>query len=133
MSLVTKTYTGTKLEPYMDPEGAVTESVVFAVSATIAKGTVLGIVTSGLKWSTYNDALSSGLEVARGIAMYDFTTDSSGNVTIGGDTGITYLSVPIYLAGTFKTAELTGLDAAAVADLGRLVEGTVAAGVLRIG
>lgn len=132
MSLVTKTYGGVKLEPFMDPESAVTESVVFAASKTIAKGTVVAIVTSGGKFAAYDDSLSTGVEVAKGIAMYDFTTDASSKVTIGGDSSVTYDSAPIYIKGYFRTTELVGLDAAAVADLGRITQGTVADGVLHI-
>jgi hypothetical protein len=133
MPLVTKTYTGVKLEPYMRPDDAVTESVAFGNSLTIAKGTVLGIVTTGGKWGAYVDANSDGTQTAKGIAMYDFTTDGSGNVTIGGDSGATYKSAPVYVGGYFRTTELTGLDAAGVTDLGRLIEGTVADGVLYVG
>lgn len=133
MSLVTKTYTGTKLEPYEDPEGAVVRSVLFGNSLTIAKGTVLGIVTTGEKWAAYANANSNGTEVARGIAMYDFTTDGSGKVTIGGDSSVTFDTAPIYVSGTFLISELTGLDANAVTDFGRIIEGTISAGILRIG
>jgi hypothetical protein len=133
MALTTQAYTGQKLEPFERPKEAVTESVPFGNSLTIAKGTVLGIVTATGKWAAYDNGAATGLEVARGIAMYNFTTDGSGNVTIANDTGVTYHTAPIYLAGTFRTTELTGLDAAAVTDLGRLVAGALADGVLRIG
>ncbi len=132
MSLVTKTYTGLKLQPYLDEDSAVVEAMVFGVSLTIAKGTVVGIKTSDGKWYAYDDALSNGLEVARGIAQYDFTTDSNGDVTIGGDSGATHKTAPVYLKGFFATSELTGLDANGVADLGRLVSGTTSTGVLDV-
>lgn len=133
MSLQTQAYTGVKLEPFMDPQGAVSESVPFGASLTVARGTVVAVKTSDKKWYAYVDANSDGTEVARGIAMYDFTTDGSGNVTIGNDQTVTYNTAPIYLAGTFRTTELTGLDAAGVADLGKLQGGSVADGVLRMG
>jgi hypothetical protein len=133
MSLQTQPYTGVKLEPFMDPQGAVTESVPFGVSLTVARGTIVAVKTADKKWYAYVDANSDGTEVARGIAMYDFTTDGSGNVTIANDQTVSYNTAPIYLAGTFRTTELTGLDAAGVADLGKLQGGSVADGILRMG
>jgi hypothetical protein len=133
MSLQTQPYTGVKLEPFMDPQGAVSESVPFGVSLTVARGTIVAVKTADKKWYAYVDANSDGTEVARGIAMYDFTTDGSGNVTIANDQTVSYNTAPIYLAGTFRTTELTGLDAAGVADLGKLQGGTVADGILRMG
>jgi hypothetical protein len=133
MSLQTQAYTGVKLEPFERPHEAVSESVPFGNSQTIARGTVLGIKTADNKWYPYVDANADGTQVAKGIAMYDFTTDGSGKVTIANETNVTYDTAPVYLAGTFRTTELTGLDAAGVADLGRLVAGSVADGVLRIG
>jgi hypothetical protein len=133
MSLQTQPFTAVKLEPFERPNEAVTESVPFGVSLTIARGTVIAIKTSDKKWYAYADGNSDGTEVARGIAMYDFTTDSNGKVTIANESLVKYDTAPIYKAGTFRTTELTGLDAAAVADLGRIVGGSVADGVLRIG
>lgn len=133
MSLITQPYTGQKLEPFECPREAVTESVPFGASLTIAKGTVVGIKTSDGKWYAYANANSDGTEVARGIAQYNFTTDADGNVTIASETGVEYHTAPIYVAGTFRTTELTGLDAAGVTDLGRIIAGALADGVLRIG
>jgi hypothetical protein len=133
MPLVTQAYTGLKLEPFEDPEGAVTDSVPFGASLTIARGTVLGIKTADSLFYAYADANSDGTQTAKAIAMFDMTTDGSGNVTIGNDWASTSKSGPVYKAGTFRTTELTGLDAAGVVDLGRLVSGTAADGVLRIG
>ncbi|MCD9188245.1 MAG: head decoration protein [Pyrinomonadaceae bacterium] len=133
MSLQTQNFTGQKLQPYARPCEAVTESVPFGNSLTIAKGTILGIKTADGKFYAYADANSDGTQTAKAIAMYDFTTDSSGKVTIANETNVTYDTAPVYVAGTFRTNELTGLDAAGVTDLGRLLSGTVADGVLRIG
>lgn len=133
MPLQTQPYTGVKLEPFERPAEAVTDSIPFGASLTIARGTVIGIVTADGKGKAYADGNSDGSQTAKAIAMYDFTTDASGNVTIANDTSVTYHTAPVYKAGTFRTSELTGLDAAAVTDLGRLLSGTVADGVLRIG
>lgn len=123
----TNTFRNTKLEPFR-PEDARTESVVFTVSKTIAKGTVLGRVTATNKWEAYNDGAATGVEVARGIAMYDIVTDASGNVYFGtsavSEQGASELSAPIYVAGEFLVADLTGLDANGLADMqGRIIYG----------
>lgn len=134
MALQTQAFTGVKLEPFARPNDAVTESVPFAASLTVAKGTVVGIITATGKYSAYATANVDGTGDAKGIAMYDFTTDASGNAIIGNDTGVVYNTAPIYRAGEFRTTELVGLDAAALVDMqGWLVSGTVADGVCRIG
>jgi hypothetical protein len=115
--MITTTYNATKLKPYADPESAITESVPFSATKTIAKGTVLGQVTSTGKYEAYDGTVSTGVEVARAICMYDITTDGSGNVTIANDKGLTHTTAPIYIGGIFRTNELTGLDDDAVEQL----------------
>lgn len=113
------TFQNTKLEPARP--GALTEAVNFSASKTIAKGTVLGRVASTNKWEAYNDAGNTGVEVARGIAMYSIVTDSSGNVYYGtsaaSEQGNYDLTAPIYISGDFFVADLTGLDANGLADM----------------
>lgn len=121
------TFRGTKLEPAR-PCDARTEAVVFSVSKTIAKGTILGRVTATNKWEAYNDGAATGVEVARGIAMYDIVTDSNGDVYFGtsavSEQGNVSKTAPIYVSGDFMCSELTGLDANGIADLrGRLIYG----------
>jgi hypothetical protein len=98
------------------------EAVPFGASLTIAKGTIVARKASDNKWYAYNDAGSGGLEVARGIAMYSIVTDSSGNVFYGtsavSEQGAFDLTAPIYVSGDFNVADLTGLDANGLADLG---------------
>lgn len=78
---------------------------------------------------------TSGLHVARAIAQYDFRTDNTGRVVFA-DAGTSpqnsayETTAPAWFGGEFKTSELVGLDANAVADLGRLQSGTVADGIL---
>jgi len=89
-------------------------------------------------FKAYSGAATDGSQVARAILQYDCATDSGGNITLGGASGggqygESRLVAPAYFAGTFRTADLTGLDAQAVAALGRLMSGTLSAGVLRIG
>lgn len=95
--------------------------------------------TSGVTANTYAnyvDANSDGTQAARCILAVDCVTDGAGNVTLGtvaanaGERGYTEKYATAYFAGIFLTTELTGLDAAGVADLGRLWSGTAASGVL---
>lgn len=68
------------------------------------------------------------------VMQYACITDASGNVTFGtgpagtSEWGQTYKSAPAYAYGEFSCADLVGLDSFAVRALGRLVQGTIAAG-----
>lgn len=89
--------------------------------------------TVGGGYAAYNDSLSDGTNVAKAILQYDTVVDTFGKYTVGGgEWGGTQLSAPAFFRGYFKTAELTGLDANGVADFGRLVQGSLAAGVLEV-
>ncbi|HEY3283075.1 MAG TPA: head decoration protein [Armatimonadota bacterium] len=134
------TFSNKRLEPYEDPKGAVLRAVKLTASQTLARGTVLGEVTltPGV-FSAYNDAHNDGTEVAKCILSQDVVVDAAGLITVtatagqsGGEHGEKLLSIPTYVAGTFKTSELIGLDANGVADLGRLLQGSVADGILRM-
>jgi hypothetical protein len=104
-----------------------------AGTATVATPTAGSAGTAGT-FRAYDPAGSDGRQIARCILEYDVETDSSGNVTLfSSEHGETYASAPAYFCGTFATADLVGLDDAAVAQLGRLITGTVAQGVLRMG
>jgi hypothetical protein len=127
----TNTYGNQGIAPLYDSRGARQHHLKFGNSLTIAKGTVIGQITATGLGAAYNNANADGSEVAKGIAAYDFTTDASGVVTLGGgEQGERQQTAPVFMSGYFKTSELTGLDAAGVADLGKLVSGTVADGVL---
>jgi hypothetical protein len=130
-------YSNQALQPHMNPDIARTMAVTMkAAVQNLARGTILGQVTATGRYAVYNDALSDGTEVARGILMYDIQVASDGTITIsststqsGGDNYQTTLSIPMFTRGTFLCSELTGLDAAALVDLhGHLLFGTVANG-----
>jgi hypothetical protein len=128
------TFGNTGLVPFYRPELAVVQHVKLNVSATYVKGTVLGEVTAtpGL-FGLYADAGAGGLDTARAILAYDCVVDASGNITLGGgEHGQTQLSAPAFFSGWFLASELTGLTAAAVVDLGRLISGSVSSGILRV-
>ena len=129
------TYQNDAVQPYMDPENV--EIIHFEIppSTTITKGTLVGELTANQgRVDEYDNTNGDGTETAIGIMMYDVVSDANGNITIGGgEHGETQLTCPVFVAGTFHTDDLTGLDAPAVADLGRMVQGLVADGILRIG
>jgi hypothetical protein len=84
-------------------------------------------------FANYNDANNDGTQTARCILSYDCATDAGGNVTFGngaGDRGESSKDAPAYFIGIFLTTDLIGLDANGVADLGRLLSGTPANGIL---
>jgi hypothetical protein len=129
-------YSGTRLEPYMDAEGALRFNVQLPNSVTYAAGTILGEVSASPgTFKAYASGSVDGSQNPKAILVYPCTVDGSGNVTIPGEYGATLKAVPAYFAGTFRCEDLTGLDATAItnAPSWRLVEGTVAAGILRLG
>lgn len=83
----------------------------------------------------YDDTAVNGLQTAKCINAYEVTVDGGGNVYFGASSsqnvaGETIPAATSYVSGYFDTKELVGLDAAAVADMGRLVRGVLADGVL---
>ena len=80
--------------------------------------------------------VTSGLQQPIGVTAVDVTSDSTGRLMLGlntpGEFGQTYNDAPIFLKGYFLTADLTGLDAYAVSQLGRLTWGSVTTGILNI-
>lgn len=82
--------------------------------------------SAGGRMAAYDDTKSDGREIARALLIRGCTVDTFGNhLFYGTGTGSgTSLTADVWIRGYFRTADLTGIDAAAVADLGRLVEGT---------
>jgi hypothetical protein len=129
------TYSNDRLLPLQLTTGDnLPEFPVKLATGTYAQGTILGEVTAtpGI-YKAYNNANSDGSEVARLILSYGCTVDGSGNIALANEHGQTRTSVPALMGGTFKTSDLTGLDANGLADLGgRVVKGTVASGIVHI-
>lgn len=123
------TYTVQKLTPAFHPEDA--EMVpVSLVDGTYAAGTVLGQVTASGKFKAYATGNADGSETARGLLVYGCTVASG--VISGIDEFAAPKDTPMYIAGYFRTEDLTGLDAAGVEDLnGALPVGTVSTGLLK--
>ncbi len=84
--------------------------------------------TAGGAWGAYDDAASNGLQIAKAINQYALTVTPDGkHYSGGGNTGNALLCASFYIQGYFRTADLTGIDAAGVADLGKIKEGDIGA------
>lgn len=122
MPITNSSYSNNRLQPAQWPHDAKHDAMRFGASLTIAKGTLIGVVTATGHGAAYNDALATGVETAVAIAMYDFKTDASGNVYLGDSATATYENVsigktaPVFISGVFNEDDLTGYDAAALAD-----------------
>lgn len=121
MPTLISTTTPDSLEPAIFPELARTIAAELAPSLTLAKGTVLGKITATGKLAAYNDSLTNGVEVAVAILKFAVVTDSSGNAyfsdsDVASPINLPHREVPVYIAGCFATADLTGYDANALAD-----------------
>lgn len=87
----------------------------------------------------YASGNSDGSQIPYGIAQYDMFVGLNGDVYLGATSAVSQWGevrrdAPYYFAGTFDTTLLVGLDANALtAAKWRLVSGTLAAGVLRLG
>jgi hypothetical protein len=141
------TYSNQKLEPFMNPEEAKMMDIKLVASIDYAAGTILGEVTATPgTYKAYTTGATDGSQFPRLILAYAVSTDASQNVTFtttagqaGGDLGQTLKYAPAYYKGTFWCADLTGLDAGAMGVaatngyFGRLIRGTVSAGILQLG
>jgi hypothetical protein len=114
------TFSGDKLQPAMNPDLARTVSVKIVPSKTLAKGTVLGRVAASNLWDAYVDTTTT--DPARAILAYDVVTDAGGLHYYGGqassEQGQGEPSVPAYINGDFFDADLVGLDANGLTNLG---------------
>jgi hypothetical protein len=106
--------------------------------AAYPRGTVLAEADAGPGvFVAYRGDAADGTQVAKLLLEFDCATDAQGNVTQGslvaGSAGVTFPAASAFFCGTFPTQELVGLDAQAVSQLGLLVEGDLAAGLLLLG
>jgi hypothetical protein len=140
-------FSNQKLEPFINPEEARMVDIKLVASINYAAGTILGEVTATPgTYKAYTTGASDGSQFPRLILAYGISTDASQNVTYtttsgqaGADLGQSLKYAPAYYKGTFSCADLTGLDAGGMAAaatngyFGRLIQGTVSAGILQLG
>jgi hypothetical protein len=119
----------------MDTENALSYSVSLKASTVYPAGQVLGEVsaTPGT-FAPYASGNADGSQVPKAILHEACSTDASGNITMPGEFAPTRKDISAYYAGTFLCSVLTGLDANALTAGGwRLINGSVATGVVRLG
>lgn len=99
--------------------GGVTPNVI--ISTTTPGNNVNGV------WEPYLSTNTDGSQIAKGVLIYDTIVDTFGSVQCGGGEwrAIGQRTVPVCVGGALKTYELTGLDANAVAQLGRILDGSI--------
>lgn len=103
-------------------------------------GTILAQRASDLRFGPFDPLATDGLQFPKGFLKYHVLTDENGNVVhryfgylgLGLDCGQPYTNM--YICGIFRTQDIVGDLASAVAtpNFGRIVEGTVDAGLVKI-
>lgn len=105
----------------------------------VVVNTTPGVAGSPGTWAIYASGNTDGSQNPNAILRRACVTDAAGNITYGGagvvagggeQPGQVYKYTDAFFQGAFFTDDLVGLDAAAVAKLGRLRNGTVAHGLL---
>lgn len=116
-------------------DGSLTGSTPSVTPSTTTAG------SSGTRgtFKPYASGNTDGSQFPRAVLEFDCITDGSGNITLGGAVGgdekqRTFKAVPAFFGGcTFRTSELTGFDQNALdVTAWRLIEGTVASGLVRM-
>lgn len=102
--------------------------------ATAVAHTTSGTAGTPGTFAPYDGDNTDGSQNPTHILQYACVTDASGNVTFGAgpagtsEFGQTSKGAPAYRSGLFSCADLVGLDANAVAKMGRLVKGNLQSG-----
>lgn len=128
------TYSNARLDPLANPSAARLDHVNL-LPGTYAAGTLIGPVTATPgTWGAYASGNTNGTQVPGRILQYGCVVDGSGNIFQGGQAssefGNSSKSAPAYRGGYFSSADIVGLDAAALAAWpgARLLEGSVSNG-----
>lgn len=146
--MLVTTYTGGGIVPALDPEYGLSVAIqVLPAGAGTTKAFPQGCllaesVANPGQFSLYDDT-NTDLNVAKGVNIFPFVVNDAGQVIFGsGQTlnqfGVVYGSAMMFIRGYFNTADLYqtagpgAIDAAAVADFGRLINGTIASGILAV-
>lgn len=81
---------------------------------------------AGGSYRAYDDTQTDGTNIARGILCYPVVVTPDGKHYQGLDAlDLPSWNASMFIAGYFRTADLVGIDAAAVTDLGRITHGAV--------
>lgn len=138
MAAVLTRYTINGVTPIQNGMEPVQQQVMLTISTTYPAGQVLGEVsaTPGV-FKKYLTGNADGSETAKGILQYPCVVDAAGLIWLGAasgasDSGLSFgKAAPMWRSGVFKCADLTGLDAPGIADLGgRLLTGDVTTGLV---
>ncbi len=83
----------------------------------------------------YATGHSDGSQTAKALLECDCSVDAGGRITLGtqntgGEFGDYRTYASVFASGVFQTADLTGLDATAVGQLGKLIDGSSTLGLL---
>jgi hypothetical protein len=130
-----RNYTKQGVWPCEDGDHAIEMNVNLA-QGTYAQGTILGELTATPgTFAAYNNGAGDGSQTAKCILQYPTVVDASGNYWMGDTSGASEHGqaakcAPAWRSGVFKAADLVGLDANAVTDLGRLKTGDTTTGIL---
>lgn len=126
-----------KLEPVMRPEMTGALAAKFPASKTLSKGQLLGELTAVPgTYDAYDHTAGDGLQVLKGILMYDLVTNSAGVITnLGGPIFANFSNESVYYAGYFRCEDIPGteLDDAIAAGYCRLIQGTSTTGIFGFG
>lgn len=125
------------VQPAYNPNAALKGVAKFPASKTLHKGTLVGeLVASPGVYDAYDHTASDGLQVGKGILMYDITTDANALITnLGGSIPDLQLSAPFYRTGFFDCADVynsTELDDFIAAGYGKIKEGSATTGIFEI-
>lgn len=78
------------------------------------------------QFEDYDDTASDGTQVAKALLVRRTRTNELGQILDDTGCSTTRYDAAAYISGYFYSADLTGIDAAGVADLGRCVTGSTA-------
>lgn len=118
------------------PQGLLTVGTASLTGGTATISRTTSGSAAGV-YKAYSSGASDGSQTPKMILQYDVVVDTLGNVSIGSTASVfgdTRKDAPAYMAGTFDTSKLTGLDANALSTAyWRLISGSVSSGIVRLG
>lgn len=106
----------------------------------IQAGTILGQRASDLRYGPYDPLAVDGTQIPRGFAHYHVLSNDDGDVVgryfgllgLGLECGQKYTNM--YVCGIFRTQDIVGdlASAQATPNFGRIIDGTVDAGLFKL-